>query len=73
MSGSCTNLRKIISIDGAKSNLLYGDRTDDGETGSRMKTKSDSKASQEIVRILEQDSKHILIAEHLWELRGKFY
>lgn len=61
-----------ISIDGTDSKLLYGFRASDEKFGSRIKSKESTKASQEIISILRDDPKHILILEHPWEKRGDY-
>lgn len=55
-----------VNIDSSKTELLYGYRAGDKETGRRIHTKEDIRASQEIISILEDDPDHILIAEYPW-------
>lgn len=55
-----------VDIDGSNADLLYGFRAGDNETGRRLHTKSDIRASQEIISLLEHDDDHILIAEYPW-------
>lgn len=58
------------NIDGSNTKLLYGFRAGDEETGRRLHTKKDTRASQQIISLLEDDSKHILIAEYPWVVKS---
>ena len=58
------------NIDGSNTKLLYGFRAGDQQTGRRLHTKKDTRASQEIISLLDDDSKHILIAEYPWVVKS---
>lgn len=62
-----------VDLTGKKLELLFGYRAGDRKLGSRISTKSDSKASQELVSTLPGDPKNILIIEHPWTKDGNFY
>ena len=62
-----------MNIDGSQRELIYGYRAGDQKTGSRISSKDDSKASQEIISFLDNDDDHILIVEYPWTKDGKFY
>lgn len=59
------------NIDGTQKKVLYGYRAGDAKVGSRIKKKDDSRATQEIVSLLEGDDDHIMIIEHPWTKIGK--
>lgn len=58
------------NLEGTKVEMLYGFRAGDEETGRRLHTKKDTNASQEVISILEDDPKHILIAEYPWATKS---
>lgn len=62
-----------VNIDGSKQDLLYGFRAGDAKLGSRMSSKDDTLASQEILSFLESDDKNILIIEYPWTKNGNTY
>ena len=61
------------NIDGSKLSILYGYRAGDKKLGSRINKRESVKASQEILNILPNDKKNILILERPWEKRGDYY
>lgn len=62
-----------MNVDGSQRELIYGYRAGDQKTGSRISSKDDSKASQEIISFLDNDDDNILIIEYPWTKDGKFY
>lgn len=58
------------NIDGSQSSMIYGYRAGDAQTGTRIATRKDTYATQEILNVLENDDKHVLIIEHPWTLEG---
>ncbi len=62
-----------INIDGSRSEILAGMRASDEKTGTRISNRESSWASFEIISLLDDDPKDILIAEHPWEKRGRVY
>lgn len=62
-----------VNFDGSKSVHLYGYRASDKKANSRVRNKDSAFASQEVLSVLENDKKHILIIEYPWNLRGKTY
>ncbi len=58
------------NIDGTNTKQLYGYRAGDQEAGRRIHTKKDIRASQDIISLLEDDPKHILIAEYPWTTKS---
>ena len=62
-----------IDIDGTSRKLLYGFRAGDGRLGTRISRKDDAFATQEILSVLPDDEKHILIIEYPWSLEGKYW
>ncbi|MBJ2137437.1 S9 family peptidase [Paraglaciecola chathamensis] len=62
-----------INYDGSKNTMLYGYRANDAKTGSRLSNKDDVLASQEVISLLENDDRHILISEYPWDKDGSRY
>ena len=62
-----------INLDGSRRELLYGYRAGDARTGSRLSKKKDAKASQDVLNILENDPKNILIIEYPWSKIGNYW
>ena len=62
-----------MNIDGSQKEMLYGYRASDERTGSRLSSKENTLASQEILSYLEDDEDHILIAEYPWTKEGTLY
>jgi hypothetical protein len=51
-----------MNFDGSKREMLYGYRASDEQTGSRITNKDDSLASQDVISLLENDDRYILMA-----------
>ncbi|MGQ8367259.1 alpha/beta hydrolase family protein [Glaciecola sp. 1036] len=63
-----------MNIDGSKNELLYGYRAGDQKAGSRISSKEDTLASQEILSLMQNDDDFILIIEYPWSMQnGKYY
>lgn len=64
-----------INVDGSKQEMLYGARArDNGDRGTRTKKREGTYATPEIISVLENDEKNILILEHPWTQEGnRFY
>ncbi|GAB2707537.1 alpha/beta hydrolase family protein [Aliiglaciecola aliphaticivorans] len=64
-----------INVDGSKQEMLYGYRArDNGDRNTRTKKREASYATPEIISLLENDKKNILILEHPWTLEfNKLY
>lgn len=62
-----------IDIDGSNSDILYGYRAGENSMGSNIKKREDTRATPQIISLLPDDDKHILIAEYPWRLEGRFY
>lgn len=62
-----------INIDRTKNKQIYGYRAYDGRANSRIKNKDNSYASQEILSLLEDQEKYILIIEYPWQLKANTY
>lgn len=56
------------NIDGSKAEFLYGFRAGESSSGSRISKREDTRATAEIISLLEGDDDHILIIEHPWTL-----
>ena len=57
-----------MNLDGSRREMLYGYRASDEQTGTRITNKDDSLASQEVISLLEDDDRYILIAEYPWDM-----
>ena len=62
-----------INIDGSASKLIYGYRASDEATGTRISLRESSNASHEILTLLPDDRKHILIIEYPWQQIGGYW
>lgn len=62
-----------MNLDGSRREMLFGYRASDEQTGTRISNKDDSLASQEVISLLENDDRYILIAEYPWEKIGNTY
>ncbi|MEM7359628.1 MAG: S9 family peptidase [Pseudomonadota bacterium] len=60
----------VTNLDGTDTKLIYGYRAGDEETGRRLHTRKDTRASHEIISLLEEDRKNILIAEYPWATKS---
>lgn len=54
------------NIDGTQKQIIYGFRASDKKLGTRISKRENSFATPEILSVLEDDDKHILILEHPW-------
>ena len=62
-----------MNVDGSKTEMLYGYRAGDAKLGSRLSSRDDVLASQEVLSLLENDERHILITEYPWDKQGDIY
>jgi dipeptidyl aminopeptidase/acylaminoacyl peptidase len=61
-----------VNIDGSQREIIYGIRAGINNAGARSYKKEGSKASHEILSILEQDERKILIIEYPWSQTGRY-
>jgi dipeptidyl aminopeptidase/acylaminoacyl peptidase len=59
-----------INFDNSRSEMLFGWRAGEMQTGTRRKVREETRAAAEVVSYLPDDPKYILIAEYPFELRG---
>jgi len=59
-----------VNIDGSKHRLIFGYQAGEQQTGSRIKKKQSEYGSHEIIDLLKDDEKNILIAFYPWKLFG---
>jgi dipeptidyl aminopeptidase/acylaminoacyl peptidase len=57
-----------IDRDGGRHKQLYGARAGESSTGTHLKKRESSFGSAELLSVLEDDPKHILIAEYAWHV-----
>ncbi|MEP4889296.1 MAG: S9 family peptidase [Aliiglaciecola sp.] len=63
-----------INVDGSKQEMLYGWRArENGDRGTRTRKKEASYATPEVISLLENDEKNILILEHPWTLEHNMW
>jgi len=62
-----------MNYDGSKRELLYGYRAGDESIGSRLSNKDDTFATQEVISLLENEDRYILIAEYPWDKQGNTF
>lgn len=62
-----------VNIDNSGGAMLYGYRAGDERAGTRISMRDDSFASQEILSVLPDDERHILIIEYPWSQNGGFW
>lgn len=62
-----------VNIDNSRREMLFGYRASDKKLQSRIHSKESNYASHDVLNILPDDDKHILIIEYPWQLVGKFY
>ncbi|MFT5706417.1 MAG: dipeptidyl aminopeptidase/acylaminoacyl peptidase [Oceanospirillaceae bacterium] len=62
-----------INIDGSSNKFLYGYRAGEKTTGTRLSKREETFATPEIISLLEDDDRHILIIEHPWSVDGNSY
>ncbi|HEX7035542.1 MAG TPA: S9 family peptidase [Pseudomonadales bacterium] len=70
---SITGEISAINRDGRAPRLLYGYRAAKSTTGTHIAKREASYAHAELLSTLEDDEKHILIAEYPWKLQGFLY
>ncbi len=61
-----------VNIDGSQREIIYGIRAGINNSGARSYRKGSSKASHEILSILEHDDRKILIIEYPWSQTGRY-
>ncbi|MEM7016889.1 MAG: prolyl oligopeptidase family serine peptidase [Pseudomonadota bacterium] len=62
-----------VNVDGKKHTLLYGYRAGEKQTGTKIKKKETTYATHQVLNILPNDKRHILIIEYPWDLQGNRY
>ncbi len=60
-----------VNFDGSKSEMIYGYQAGEMQTGSHIKKKKSTRGRAEIIDILQEDDKHILISSKLWSRTGE--
>jgi dipeptidyl aminopeptidase/acylaminoacyl peptidase len=61
------------NIDGTGADLLYGYRASDAKMNSRIATKENTRSSQDVLSIMEEDEDNILIIEYPWSKDGQYW
>lgn len=59
-----------MDFDSKRHELLYGYRASDEKLGTRLSNKKNFRASQDIISLLKNDPKHVLIVEYPWSQHG---
>lgn len=62
-----------VNRDGKKHEIIFGYRADDGRTGSRLKRRGNTYGGHQVLNILPDDERHILIAEYPWRAIGGYW
>ena len=62
-----------INVDGSSNDFLYGYRAAESTVGTRLGKREETYATPEIISILEDDDRNILIIEHPWSVDGNTY
>jgi dipeptidyl aminopeptidase/acylaminoacyl peptidase len=62
-----------VNIDGSSKSMIYGYRAGDSKLGTRISKRDDSFASQEVLSVLPDDDRHILIIEYPWSQDGAYW
>ncbi len=62
-----------IDYNGERHNLIYGYQAGQSVTGTLMRVRAASYSTAEVISPLIADDENILIAEHPWTLRGKYW
>ena len=62
-----------VNIDGSNHKLIFGYQADEMQTGSLIKKKSAEYGNHDILDVLPEDDKHILIAFYPWKLTTKYW
>jgi len=62
-----------INIDGSSNKFLYGYRAAEITVGTRLSKREETYATPEIISVLENDDRNILIIEHPWSVDGNRY
>ncbi len=61
-----------INIDGSRKEMLYGFRAGEYTGGSRIKKKESTRATPQLISVLEDDEDHVLIMEFPWSQQGPY-
>lgn len=59
-----------VNADGSNHKMIFGYRSGQGQTGSKIKKKEANNGNQKIIDLLPNDEEHILIAFYPWWLTG---
>ena len=59
-------------IDGKRSVMLAGYRAADAKLGRRIQAKENDRASHELLNILPNDKRNVLVIEYPWTLKGRY-
>ncbi len=62
-----------VNIDGKQHKIIFGYRAGESSTGSHLKKRKASYGSQQILDILENDKKNILITYYPWTIEGQYW
>ena len=62
-----------INIDGSGHKMIFGRDSGESELNTLINKKESSYGDQEIIDLLKNDEKHILIAFYPWKVEGKYF
>ncbi len=62
-----------VNVDGKKHKLIFGYRSGESTLNTKIKKNEANNGNQEIIDLLEDDDKHILIAFYPWRLMGNMW
>ena len=62
-----------VNLDRSKHKIVFGFHAAEKTVGSHMKKQKASRASHEIIDLLPDDDKHILIAYYPWKVQDRFW
>jgi len=62
-----------VNVDGSGHKIIFGHRAGEQTTGTRLRKRKTSYASHDILDILEDDPKNILITYYPWKLSGGYW
>lgn len=62
-----------VNTDGSKHKVIFGYNSGQGQTSSRLNNQKAENGNQEIIDLLKDDKKHILIAFYPWLLDGNVW
>jgi len=62
-----------VNVDGSKHTIIFGYRSGEKQTGTRLKKKKADYGNHEIIDYLEGDERHILISFYPWKLFGNVW